>query len=580
MVLINIAGALASLATVCAASAVDQHAAVRLGPMSVFETAIVPSKWTEAGNAHPQTTLELQIGLKQSNMEGLEAKMLDISNPSSPNYGKWLTREEIETYTKPQVESVDLVKLWLAAYDIPDTAISQPTADWITVKVPLSKAEELLSTSYSMYKDTVSGHVVPRTMEYSVPSLLHKHIDIIQPTTAFSRRHGAQQHPTSPDAVHDTKVKRQNVCDPENITPDCIQSFYNVDYSGKGKAYLGVTGLTDCSASHRDASDFLNQVYPRANGTDFYDVSISGGRNKPDNPCLEGNLDVQIALALGYPSAVAYLAVGPNDHPQRQFGDELVNLGVYLNSDKNPPSTVSTSYGGEEQTFDPKYLDRICNEFMKAGSRGVSVLFASGDTGVGGNGEADCSNGFYAAFPASCPWITSIGATQFDNHGGEIVAQFPKGGSSGGGFSYHFPTPQYQQADTDAYIGGLRGQYDGLYNAKGRGYPDLALVGKMYPIVLNGQMQSVYGTSASSPAWASLIALINDDRLSNGKPTLGFLNPLLYGSPKVRAALHDIVTGNNRGCNSNGFYATQGWDPASGLGSLDFGALRKALRQG
>jgi tripeptidyl-peptidase-1 len=65
-------------------------------------------------------------------------------------------------------------------------------------------------------------------------------------------------------------------------------------------------------------------------------------------------------------------------------------------------------------------------------------------------------------------------------------------------------------------------------------------VGEYYDIVLRGSTERVYGTSASSQSWAALISVINDYRASEGKSTLGFLNPLLYGS--ARSALRDITT--------------------------------------
>jgi kumamolisin len=58
-----------------------------------------------------------------------------------------------------------------------------------------------------------------------------------------------------------------------------------------------------------------------------------------------------------------------------------------------------------------------------------------------------------------------------------------------------------------------------------------------------------------APLWAALIARINQ---LNKTPT-GYLNPLLYGSPK---ALRDITQGNN-----GGFNAATGWDACTGLGS-------------
>jgi tripeptidyl-peptidase-1 len=563
----------AAFASLSYANPVVNSALNKLGIQSIFEQVTVPTEWAHVGVPHPESVMTMQIGLKQADMPGLEKKLLKISQPDSGTYGQWLSKDEMEKYTSPAKETVDLVRTWLAAFGIDKNSISQPTPDWMEVRVPISKAEIMLTSKYAMFKDSVTGKTVPRATEYSIPLLLHDHVDTIQPTTAFHRPLGVQRAENTTEAAHSKRA----TCDPNNVTPDCIRSYYNVDYKSQGKASLAVTGFIDYSASHRDAATFISEYDPSSSGADFKDGSISGAQNNPSNPTLEGNLDTQIALTLGYPNPVTYYAVGPNDDPDNQFGDELVNFGNYLNSAANPPTSVSISYGGEEQGFSSNYLDRICNEFMKAGSRGVSIFFSSGDFGVGGNGEPNCNQGFYALFPASCPYITSVGATQFSD-GGEIAAEFDRNGSTGGGFSWHFSAPSYQTSDTKSYIqDNLDNSYDGYYNVNGRGYPDIALIGEYYDIVLNGGTQRVYGTSASSPAWAALVSLINDYRLSNGKSTLGFLNPLLYQSSAARSALIDITSGHNRGCGEYGYPASTGWDPTTGLGTMNFGKLRQAL---
>ncbi|KZP04478.1 subtilisin-like protein, partial [Athelia psychrophila] len=78
------------------------------------------------------------------------------------------------------------------------------------------------------------------------------------------------------------------------------------------------------------------------------------------------------------------------------------------------------------------------------------------------------------------------------------------------------------------------------------------------------------GTSCATPIFASTIALLNDQLICAGKSPMGFLNPFLYANPK---ALHDITSGTNPGCNTNGFSAGTGWDPVTGLGSPNFAAL-------
>lgn len=72
-----------------------------------------------------------------------------------------------------------------------------------------------------------------------------------------------------------------------------------------------------------------------------------------------------------------------------------------------------------------------------------------------------------------------------------------------------------------------------------------------YAIVYRGEFRAIHGTSAASPTFASIIAMVNDARINAGKPSLGFLNPWLYS--QGYAALNDITMGNNAGCGTQGF---------------------------
>lgn len=540
------------------------------GQMALKEQVKIPNGWADKGAPSADIALKMQIALKQRDMNGLQRTFLDASNPKSPNYRKWLSKEELEKYTSPSSETVKAVTTWLTSNGISASSITHISPDWLEIPISVSQMEALLNTKYTMYEDIQSGMQVPRTNNYSVPVGLHGHIDTIQPTTAFYRKVSpGQGTPKTKD-----NVKRQSNCDPSNIIPACLQSYYNVDYTSSGKATMGVTGFIGLYASHSDMSQFLNNYFDNASGSDFDDISIGGGQNDPSNPDLEGNLDTQYALALSYPNPTTFYDVGPIS--TSDFSDQMANFASFLSSAENPPSVVSTSYGGEEPYFDTNYLNRICQEFMKAGSRGVSLFFSSGDYGVGGNGENSCSQGFHPVFPASCPWVTAVGGTQFTSNGGEEVAQFATGKSSGGGFSNVFSVPSYQSSDTQSYIQNVVGDnYSGLYNPGGRGYPDVSLVSQLYDIVLNGRTEQVYGTSASSPSFAAFVSLINDYLLSNGGSTLGFINPLLYGDG--RAALWDVTSGWNPGCDSNGFPAAKGWDATTGLGTLNFAKLRSIV---
>jgi tripeptidyl-peptidase-1 len=88
--------------------------------------------------------------------------------------------------------------------------------------------------------------------------------------------------------------------------------------------------------------------------------------------------------------------------------------------------------------------------------------------------------------------------------------------------------------------------------------PDVSAQGDNFEFVFQGGNFLVGGTSASSPSFAGIVALLNDARIAAGKPPLGFLNPLIYS--KAFAVFNDITVGNNPGCGTEGFFARVGWD--------------------
>jgi tripeptidyl-peptidase-1 len=137
--------------------------------------------------------------------------------------------------------------------------------------------------------------------------------------------------------------------------------------------------------------------------------------------------------------------------------------------------------------------------------------------------------------------------------------------SSGGGFSSYFPRPAYQDAAISAYLASLNGTYSGLYNAAGRGYPDIAAQGFHFVTTWNGSDLWLDGTSAATPAASSVISLVNDARIAEGRPPLGFLNPWLYSGGY--RAFTDVQSGSSRGCGTDGFPAKEGWDAVTGWGT-------------
>ncbi|KAI1786407.1 family S53 protease [Ganoderma leucocontextum] len=521
----------------------------------------VPSGFSHTGSADPNQKLKLRLALVQGNVAELERKLYDVSTPSSSNYGKHLSKSE---------GSIDAVNGWLKENGVTAKTISA-TGDWLSFEVPVSKANELFDAEFSVFKHDDTGMEAVRTLSYSIPAELQGHLDLVHPTVTFPNPKG--QLPVFQTPVHSTSSVQNfstravpSSCS-HRITPTCLQAIYNIpsDAATQSLNWLAVTGYLEEYANQDDLATFLNEYRTGIpSDTTFTLQTLDGGSNTQDSDAgIEANLDIQytVGVATGVPTV--FISVGD----QFQDGDLEGFLDVvnFLLDEDAPPYVMTTSYGQNENTISRKLAQNLCNAYAQLGARGVSVLFASGDGGVAGSQSASCSK-FVPTFPSGCPYMTSVGATQGVP---ETAADF-----SSGGFSNYFGIPDYQSSPVSGYLSALGSQNKGKYNASGRGFPDVATLGANFEVVVGGYVEGVSGTSAVSPMFASIIALLNDRLIAKGKKPLGFLNPFLYSTGA--SALNDITSGSNPGCNTEGFPAKKGWDPVTGLGTPDFAKLARA----
>ena len=133
----------------------------------------------------------------------------------------------------------------------------------------------------------------------------------------------------------------------------------------------------------------------------------------------------------------------------------------------------------------------------------------------------------WASWPASSPWVTAVGATRFIGQkvGNEEMATDQFG--SGGGFSKLFDQTNapWQVKATAHYLATVAPSSlppAGSFPPNGRGTPDVAALGEGYQVIVDGRATSVGGTSASSPAFAAMVSLLNEARLNAGKKPMGW----------------------------------------------------------
>jgi kumamolisin len=289
-------------------------------------------------------------------------------------------------------------------------------------------------------------------------------------------------------------------------------------------------------------------------------VSVDGAQNSPSQPPagadFEVELDIQVigAVAPGVRIAVYF---APNT--DQGFLDAITTA---IQDTTNNPSVISISWGSPESNWTGQSMQAFEQRFQDAAAVGVSVFCASGD-----NGSTDgVTDGLqHVDFPASAPHAVGCGGTHLEATGTTISSEVVWSGS-GGGVSDQFGLPTWQNG-----VGVPPSANPG--HRVGRGVPDVggdADPATGYKIVVGGTTTAVGGTSAVSPLWSGLTALLNQ---ALGKH-LGFVNPLFY-TPAERATFGDITSG------SNGAYsAAPGWDACTGLGTPRGQALLQALRGG
>ncbi|EIW62968.1 family S53 protease [Trametes versicolor FP-101664 SS1] len=533
--------------------------------MQVHETReSVPSAFQRVSAAPSDATLNLRIALVQNDMAGLEKALMDVSDPASPLKGQFLTKEEVNAFVAPKPETVAAVNAWLTENDIVATAAS-PAGDMLSFSIPVSKASELLDADFAVFNHTATGKTMIRTLAYSIPAELKGHLDFVHPTTVFVPAPADRPVPevnVTSDAVPASCAT--------TITPACLQALYGIPTAAATQRAntLGVSGFIDQFANQADLRAFLTRFRPdMSSATAFTLQTLDGGQNPQQlaNAGIEADLDTQytIGIATGVPTT--FISVGDNNRDGVNGFMDIINT---LLGESAPPQVLSTSYGFDEPDLPASVATNLCNAYMQLGARGTSILFSSGDGGVSGSQSQSCTT-FIPTFPSGCPFVTSVGATTRINP--EVAATF-----TGGGFSNTFAAPSYQSAAVSTFLTANGNTNSGRFNRAGRGFPDISAQGQNVDIVFQNQVGTVAGTSCSCPITASIISLLNDELRAAGKPSLGFLNPFLY-STAGRAALTDITSGSNPGCNTNGFTARAGWDPVTGLGTPNFAALRTAV---
>ena len=519
--------------------------------------------WEKLERLPPSEEIFLNFALKQSNLKTLERVFWEVSDPRSKEYGKHLSLSKLTQLIAPSETTISNVQAWLRSHNVQSSDCQAIfTKDFMTCRMSCKSAEAMLvGAKFHRFKHAKLSKPVVRSLQhYSVPRSIVPHVDFVGGVLHFPALKGR----SSPKILHrefsENMLKRDLIY--SRVNPDILRERYKV---------YDVVGTHP--NNRQSIASFLEEYYSPADLKAFFDIFGSSFRHMkdvtkvigPNNgpPGSEASLDIQYIMSLGAMVPTWFWSTAGLRESQEPFLEWLMDIS----NRSEVPWVHSVSYADFEDSLDVAYMNRINVEFQKAGIRGLTFLFASGDYG------ADCENSkFRPMFPSSSPYVTAVGGTGF-NHplSGEYGHEI-----SGGGFSNLFARPSDQNEVVEKYLkSGPHIPPTSYFNPNGRGYPDISAVCHDFWIVRSMHVETESGTSASTPTVAGIISLLNDARLQNNKSTLGFLNPFLYQNS---ATMYDVTAGHNEGClpGDIGFYASTGWDPVTGCGTPNFQAMVKA----
>ncbi len=251
-------------------------------------------------------------------------------------------------------------------------------------------------------------------------------------------------------------------------------------------------------------------------------VDNLAGNQSDDGWALEESLDVEWAHAVA--PAANILVVEASSQT-------LKGLITAVNMARNTPGVVaiSMSWGFNEFRQEAAYNSTFTTP---AGHTGITFLAASGDSGAQ----------FGAEWPAAAPSVVAVGGTSlYVDSSGHYQSESAWVGSSGG-YSKYEGEPAYQRSIQNS---GKRSSPDVSFD----GDPDTGV--SVYQTSLQtgiGSWQVVGGTSLGTPAWAGIVAIVDQGRAVEGQGSLNGATqtlPTLYALPS--RDFHQVSSFTRRG---------------------------------
>ncbi|MGA8216744.1 MAG: protease pro-enzyme activation domain-containing protein [Candidatus Sulfotelmatobacter sp.] len=552
---------------------------------------------TLRGNVHPLALAQYDAGvvapdfpmehmllslLPDSTQQDALNQLLDAQhNPESPYYHQWLTPEQYgERFGISDADTAQIVA-WLQEQGM---EVEEVTAGRraIVFSGTAAQVPAAFHTSIHTYKIGDEVHHA-NAKDPEIPAAL---VQVVGGVVSLHDFHSEPMHgpvrklSPSPDF---TSGGSYYLAPADFATIYDLVPLYQQSINGTGESVAIVARSNIKLADVRQFRTFFglpaNDPQIIVNGTDP-GIWSSGEETEAD-------LDVEWSGAVGRNATIKFVVSKSTN------SSDGVDLSAQYIVNHNLAPVMSTSFGLCEAALGSSGNSFLNSLWQQAASEGITVFVSSGDSGAAGCDSASASTATHGRGVnglCSTPYSVCVGGNEFhdvskpalywsaSNASGtqaSALSYIPEGvwnesgpgdglWASGGGASSTYAKPSWQA--------GAGVPADGK-----RDVPDVALTAAGhdgYLIYQNGGLYVVGGTSAASPSFAGVMALV----VQSAAARQGNANTTFYSlASKQRAGgasvFHDITMGNNSVPGQTGFNATAGYDQATGLGSIDASVL-------
>ena len=485
--------------------------------------------------------LNLAIGLPLRNPEALTNLLQQLYNPATPNFHQWLTPDQFAEQFAPTEADYQKVIHFAEVHGLKITR-THSNRLLLDVTGATTNLESAFQVKLHVYQHPTENRTfyapdAEPSVETNVPVLCVSGLD----NFILPHRLGGGLKPVSLET--------------NSITAYATGSGPGGYFMGNDFRKAYVPGVTNTGAGQYIAIvDVGGPYYAK----DVYMYETNAG------------LSTNIVVTNIVTTFTSYWTNGPAGTTDNE-GEEVLDIDMAMSM--APGATILNYEGEAHDLFNQIAIDdkakqmtlsygfgidaSIIQMFQQFAAQGQEFSQASGDGGADLDGGTGLTGNPYATIVGGVS-LTTSGA------GGPWQSDVTWGGSGGGISGYGIPDWQQGVATTS-----------NLGSTSYRSYPDVAMpADNIFTVYENGTIVGgTGGTSAASPLWAGFMALVNQQAATQGKPSVGFVNPAIYVIGKGPSAtynkcFHDITTGNTlNGHNATKYYARVGYDLCTGWGT-------------